>query len=138
EMTGSYSPAMPLIVAMALERSRCSPSMRAERPEVPWGLESILRMCLAPEPSQRYQQAGHLAEDLRRFLENRPLRHAPELSRAERVRKWMRRHPRLTSSARVAGGAAPLLLAAGAAPLGAPGHPAPARAPPGPAHARGG
>src|SRR5262249_10029835 len=102
EMTGSYSPAMPLIVAMALERSRCSRSMRAERSEVPWGLESILRMCLAPEPSQRYQEAGHLAEDLRRFLDNRPLRHAPELSRAERVRKWMKRHPRVTSSACVA------------------------------------
>ena len=36
----------------------------------------------------------HLAADLRRFLEDQPLRYAPELSRVEGVRKWFRRHPR--------------------------------------------
>jgi serine/threonine protein kinase/Tfp pilus assembly protein PilF len=113
EQSASYS-AVPLqIEAMAVERSRLSPSVRARRPDVPWGIESIVRKCLAPDPSLRYQQADHLAEDLRRFLEDRPLRYAPELSRVEQVRKFARRHPRLTSSGAVAAAAAVILLAAG-------------------------
>src|SRR5262249_42790415 len=64
-----------------------------------------------PDPARRYQRAGDLAEDLRALLHDLPLRHAPELSWAERLRKWARRHPRLTSSGTVA--AAALLLLAG-------------------------
>ena len=60
----------------------------------------------------RYQSAAALAEDLRAFLENEPLRHAPQLSRVERFRKWMRRHPRIASSSSVAGVAAALLITA--------------------------
>ena len=91
---------------MALERSKSVPSLRQERPDISWGLESIARKCLAPEPARRYQQADHLADDLRRLLEDRPLKHAPELSRVEQARKFVRRHPRLTSSGTVAGIAA--------------------------------
>jgi serine/threonine protein kinase/Flp pilus assembly protein TadD len=116
---GSYSPLVPLIQAMALERGRSAPSLRQKRPDLPWGLESIVRKCLAPLPAQRYQRAEHLAEDLRRFLEDRPLKHAPELSRVERVQKWLRRHPRLTSSGSVAAAAALLLALAGAGLVGA-------------------
>jgi tetratricopeptide (TPR) repeat protein len=47
---------------------------------------------------------------LRRFLEDRPLRHAPELSWLERGRKWTRRHPRLTASSGIGTVAAALLL----------------------------
>jgi serine/threonine protein kinase/Tfp pilus assembly protein PilF len=101
EQSASYS-AFPLqIEAMALDRSKGAPSVRAVRPDIPWGLESILRTCLAPDPAQRYQQTEHLAEDLRRLLEDRPLRYAPELSLAERGRKWARRHPRLTAAGTV-------------------------------------
>jgi serine/threonine protein kinase/lipoprotein NlpI len=115
EQTGSYSPVPPVVTLMALERSGAAPSLRGKRPDAPWGLESILRKCLAPNPEDRYQQAEHLAEDLRRFLEDRPLRYAPELSVKERVRKWARRHPKLTSSASVAAAAAVLLAFAGLA-----------------------
>src|SRR5262249_55743282 len=80
DQSASYAPVPAIIEAMAVERSRCVPSLRAVRGDVPWGLESIVRMCLAPEAGQRYQQAEHLAEDLRRFLEDRPLRYAPERS----------------------------------------------------------
>jgi serine/threonine protein kinase/Tfp pilus assembly protein PilF len=118
DQSASYSPLPALIEAMALERARAVPSLRRHRPDVPWGLESIARMCLAPDAGRRYQQAGHLAEDLRRFLEDRPLRHAPELSTAERLAKWARRHPTLTSSASVAT-AAVVLLAAGGLTAGA-------------------
>ena len=103
EQSGSYS-ALPLqIEAMAVERSKAVPSVRRERPDISWGLESIARKCLAPDPARRYQQADHLADDLRRLLDDRPLKHAPELSRVERARKFARRHPRLTSSGTVAG-----------------------------------
>jgi serine/threonine protein kinase/Tfp pilus assembly protein PilF len=113
DQSASYS-ALPLqIEAMAVERSRLWPSVRQRRPDIPWGIESIVRKCLAPDPSVRYQQADHLAADLRRFLDDRPLRYAPELSRAEQARKFARRHPRLTSSGTVAAVAAVVLLAAG-------------------------
>jgi serine/threonine protein kinase/tetratricopeptide (TPR) repeat protein len=101
------------VEAMAAERSRVVPSLRRERPDVPWSLESIIRRCLAPDPADRYQQAEHLAEDLRRFLEDRPLRHAPELSRVELAGKWVRRHSRLTTAGAVAAVAALLLLGVG-------------------------
>jgi tetratricopeptide (TPR) repeat protein len=83
------------------------------RLDAPWSLESIVRKCLAPDQTERYQQAEHLAEDLRRFLSDRPLKHAPELSRAEQVRKWLRRHPGFTSSGTVATAAALLLVTVG-------------------------
>jgi serine/threonine protein kinase/tetratricopeptide (TPR) repeat protein len=113
DQTASYS-AMPLqIEAMAVERSRTWPSVRQRRPDTPWGIESIVRKCLAPDPNERYEKAAHLAEDLRRWLSDRPLAFAPELSRAEQARKFARRHPRVSSSGTVAAAAAVLLLAAG-------------------------
>jgi serine/threonine protein kinase len=115
DQSGSYSPLVPLVQAMALERGRTAPSLRQKRPDLPWGLESIVRKCMAPQPAQRYQRAEQLAEDLRRFLDDRPLKYAPELSTTERVRKWLRRHPRLTSSGSVAAAAVVLLAASGAA-----------------------
>jgi eukaryotic-like serine/threonine-protein kinase len=115
EQSGSYS-ALPLqIEAMAVERARCIPSLRRERPDISWGLESIARKCLAPDPARRYQRADHLAEDLRCLLDDRRLKHAPELSRMEQARKFVRRRPRLSSSSTVAGIAALVLLAVGSA-----------------------
>lgn len=115
DQSGSYSAMLLQIKTMAAERSQVTPSLRSQRADVPWSLESILRKCLAPEPGRRYQRAEHLAEDLRRFLENRPLKFAPELSWVERVQKWTRRHPRLTYSCGVASIAAVALLVVGTA-----------------------
>ncbi len=100
---------------MALERSKAIASVRRDRPDLSWGLESIARKCLAPDPAERYQHADHLADDLRRLMDDRPLRYAPELSRVEAARKFARRHPRLASAATVVGAAAVVLLAIGAA-----------------------
>jgi serine/threonine protein kinase/Tfp pilus assembly protein PilF len=108
--SASYS-AFPLqIEAMVLERSKQVSSVRATRAEVPWGLESVVRKCLDPDPAQRYQQADQLAEDLRRLLDDRPLRYPSELSQVERCRKWARRHPRLTTAGTVATVAAVALV----------------------------
>ncbi|MEI7685852.1 MAG: tetratricopeptide repeat protein, partial [Planctomycetota bacterium] len=85
------------------------------RPDAPWSFESILRKCLAPNADDRYQEAEHLAEDLRRFLDDEPLQYAPELSRIERLAKWRRRHPRLTYAGTVALVAGLLLSVTGGA-----------------------
>jgi len=105
DQSASYSPLPALVQAMALERGRAAPSLRAQRPGTPWSLESIIRKCLAADPAKRYQSAGDLAEDLRRFLDDRPLKYAPELSWNERLAKWGRRHPRLTTSGAIAAAA---------------------------------
>jgi serine/threonine protein kinase/tetratricopeptide (TPR) repeat protein len=119
DQSASYSPMPSLIETMAAERGGTVPSLRARRKDVPWGLESIIRKCLAPDPAERYQQAEHLAEDLQRFLDDRPLRHAPELSRVERIQKWARRHPRWSSSGAIGAVAALLLVTVGSALVGA-------------------
>jgi serine/threonine protein kinase/Flp pilus assembly protein TadD len=80
-------------------RERALPSLKANSSlEIPWSLESIVRKSLAPKPEQRYLNAAQMAEDLDRFLQDQPLKYAPELSRIEQVQKWTRRHPKLTSS----------------------------------------
>ena len=71
-------------VTMAEERSRGLLARPRLGAAIPWSLESILQKCLMADPAKRYQQAAHLATDLRRFLEDQPLAYAPELSRIER------------------------------------------------------
>jgi serine/threonine protein kinase/Tfp pilus assembly protein PilF len=119
DQSASYSPVPSLIDAMATERARTVPSLRSRRKDVSWSLESIARKCLAPDPARRYQQAEHLAEDLQCFLEDRPLRHTPELSHVERVQKWALRNPRLSSSGLIGAAAALLLVTVGSALVGA-------------------
>jgi serine/threonine protein kinase/tetratricopeptide (TPR) repeat protein len=119
---GSYTLLAAQMEALAVERSRTVPSLRRSRPDVPWGLESIVRKCLLPDPAERYQRADQLAADLDAFLSDRPLKHAPELSWVERGQKWIRRHPRLASSGSVAVLATLLLVLAGVALTGMRGH----------------
>ena len=45
-----------------------------------------------PDPADRYGSAPELAEDLRRFLQHRPLRYAENPSRRERMTDWLRRN----------------------------------------------
>ncbi len=62
DQSGSYGALPRQIEAMARERSQSVPSLRQERSDLSWGLESIVRKCLAPDPGRRYQQADHLAD----------------------------------------------------------------------------
>lgn len=75
---------------------RCAPPrLRNWNPDVSPALEAIVRRCLEPDVSRRYQSARELFEDLQRQHDHRPLLHQREPSHIERMRKWTRRHPRL-------------------------------------------
>jgi serine/threonine protein kinase/tetratricopeptide (TPR) repeat protein len=71
------------------------PSLKARCPEIPWSLDALVAKCLAFDPAHRYARARDLAEDLRRFLEYLPMKHAPEPSYRERMGKFAKRHPAL-------------------------------------------
>jgi WD40 repeat protein/serine/threonine protein kinase len=78
---------------------------------VPADLETIVAKAMAKEPSRRYAGAQALADDLRRFLENKPIR-ARRPGLLERARKLTRRHPGVV---RTAAALVLALLALGAA-----------------------
>jgi WD40 repeat protein len=65
---------------------------------VPRALETIIRKATAKEPGSRYATAQELADDLRRFLEHRPIR-ARRPTLLECVAKWSRRHRTVVASA---------------------------------------
>ncbi|WP_165074521.1 serine/threonine-protein kinase [Paludisphaera rhizosphaerae] len=98
-----------LVRRMIAERQQAPPSLRARVPEVPYSLDALAAKCLAPNPDDRYACAGDLAEDLRRFLDDLPMKYGPEPSLAERAAKWARRHPAACSSTSTAGAAAIVL-----------------------------
>ena len=51
---------------------------------------------IARDPAHRYQTAGEMAEDLQRFLEDRPIR-ARRVSAVERLWRWCRRNKTVAS-----------------------------------------
>jgi serine/threonine protein kinase/Flp pilus assembly protein TadD len=96
---------------MIAERTQPPPCLRCWNRAVTPAVEAVVRRCLEPDPARRYQSARQLQEDLERQLESRPLKHAPEPSLTERCAKWMRRHPRLSSSTSIAALAGVVTLA---------------------------
>jgi eukaryotic-like serine/threonine-protein kinase len=98
---------------MIEDRLKPPPGLRSLNPAVSPAVEAIIRHCLEPEPQRRYQTARELLEDIERHSQDLPLKHVAEPSFRERVRKWARRHPRLTSSTSVGILAGAALLALG-------------------------
>jgi WD40 repeat protein/serine/threonine protein kinase len=91
----SLQPAFPerdrqeLLRQIAFEEPR--PPRQLNR-AIPWELETIVLKAIAKNPSERYAEAKALADDLRRFLEDKPIQ-ARRPTLAQRARKWGRRHP---------------------------------------------
>ncbi len=73
------------------------PLLRAVDPKLPRDLETIVLKAMAKEPAQRYTTAGETADDLRRFLADRPIR-ARCTPWHERGWRWCRRNPLLATS----------------------------------------
>nr|MDQ6912760.1 serine/threonine protein kinase [Verrucomicrobiota bacterium] len=86
-------PARPSVVALDTEMRR---QLRGD-------LDNILLRALAKDPARRYRGAGNLADDLRRYLENRPVRARPDIF-GYRAGKFLRRNK--------TGAAAAILIAA--------------------------
>ncbi len=60
-------------------------------PSIPTDLETIVLTAIALDPDDRYATAGALAEDLERFIEDRPIL-ARQAGVVERARRWCRRN----------------------------------------------
>jgi eukaryotic-like serine/threonine-protein kinase len=68
------------------------PRPRQVDPGVPRDLETIVLKAMAREPLHRYACAAEMADDLRRFLDDRPIR-ARRVGPWERATRWCRRQP---------------------------------------------
>src|SRR5439155_2529694 len=77
-----------LLRQVAFEEPR--PLRRLNR-AAPAELETIIGKAMEKNPADRYATAQELADDLRRFLEEKPIAAKPPAV-LERARKWARRH----------------------------------------------
>jgi WD40 repeat protein/serine/threonine protein kinase len=65
---------------------------------LPAELETIVLKAMAKNPEERYATAQELADDLRRFLEDKPIK-AKRPSLQQRAAKWARRHKTMVRAA---------------------------------------
>ncbi len=83
------------------------PRPRKVDPSIPRDLETIILKSIARDPDHRYAGADELADDLRRYIEGRPIQARP-VSSVEQLWRWCRRN---TLAASFAAAALVLLLA---------------------------
>jgi serine/threonine protein kinase/Tfp pilus assembly protein PilF len=67
---------------------------------IPVEMETILLKAIAKNPDERYATAQEVADDLRRYLEDKPI-NAKRPNAWQRLRKWRRRHKTLVTAASV-------------------------------------
>jgi serine/threonine protein kinase/formylglycine-generating enzyme required for sulfatase activity len=82
------------------DRNKLVKQMTHDEPErprklnkrVPRDLETVVLKAIARDPAHRYQTPAAMAEDLKRFVEDRPVR-ARRVGEAEKLWRWCRRNP---------------------------------------------
>lgn len=73
------------------------PRLRSVDPRVPRDLETVVLKAMDKDPKLRYQTADELRDDLRRFIDDEPIR-ARRVSSAERLLRWARHNTGLAAS----------------------------------------
>ena len=68
------------------------PRMRRLDPTIPRDLETVVHKAIERDPAHRYATAAALADDLQRFLDDRPIA-ARRVRVGERLVRWGRRNP---------------------------------------------
>ena len=71
-------------------------ALRELNPEVDQDVETICMKCLEKEPDRRFQTAKEVADELERFINGEPILSRP-ISRPERLLRWCRRNPVVSS-----------------------------------------
>jgi serine/threonine protein kinase len=94
------------LLAQILQKEPTPP--RKVNPKIPVDLETICLKALDKDPDRRYQTAGQMAEDLRRYV-NRFAILARRIGPVARFQKWVKRNPALSAAV------AAILLIAGVA-----------------------
>ncbi len=74
-----------------IEREPPLPPSRHHR-RIPKDIDTICLKCLEKSPAGRYQSAGELADELRRFVDRKPIR-GRRAGVVERTLRWARRRP---------------------------------------------
>ncbi len=72
------------------------PRPRAINRDVPRDLETVVHKAIARDPAHRYQNVAELADDLRRFVDDLPVR-ARRVGLVEQAWRWGRRNPALAA-----------------------------------------
>ena len=70
--------------------------LRQHDRRIPRDLETLVLKALAKDPKDRFATAGELGDELRRYLESRPIRSRPILA-PERLWRWSKRNPGLAA-----------------------------------------
>ncbi|MFO1063505.1 MAG: protein kinase [Pirellulales bacterium] len=78
-------------------RNHQFPSPRSVNKQIPIDLETIILKATAHDAISRYASAAAMADDLRRFSEDRPIE-ARRASQLEKLTRWSRRNPALAVS----------------------------------------
>jgi eukaryotic-like serine/threonine-protein kinase len=91
-IVGSQEPTRPSAAVAADRADRLGPDLTTSlRRELAGELDSIVLMAIAKDPKRRYPSVEALAEDVRRFLDGRPVL-ARQSTWAYRARKFIGRH----------------------------------------------
>jgi serine/threonine protein kinase len=96
----TLEPALPgtTHAELLLQHAEYQPrSLRSIDRTIPAELDTIITKAIAKDPADRYQTAGALADDLRRFLRDEPILARPP-SMGVKARKWVRRHKYLSAT----------------------------------------